>query len=100
MDIRSDTPYECHVFVCTNDRLGKRKSCADGDNVTLREALKGRIAEMGWKGKVRISKCGCLGLCQSGPNVIIYPQEIWFSDVSIDEIDSILNVIGENVTQS
>ena len=93
MDVSGDTPYQCHVFVCTNDRQGKRKSCADGGTVSLRESLKARIAEMGLKGKVRISKCGCLGLCADGPNVIIYPQKVWFSAVSNDQIDNILQEI-------
>ena len=37
---RKETPFVCHVFVCTNDRQGARKSCADGASPALRAALK------------------------------------------------------------
>jgi len=44
---------------------------------------------------VRISQSGCLGVCEHGPNVMIYPQNKWFTKVSIDDVDQILNEIGE-----
>jgi len=87
------SPYVCHVFVCTNDREGKAKSCADGNSPAVRSALKNEINERGWKGKVRVSKSGCMGLCPHGPNVIIYPQRIWFSGVSLDDLGGILSSI-------
>ena len=27
------SPYACHIFVCTNDRRGEKKACADGDRI-------------------------------------------------------------------
>ena len=96
------SPYVCHIFVCTNDRKGERKSCADGNSMDVRIALKKEVNAHGWKGKVRVSQCGCLGLCQKGPNVILYPQKIWFSGVSesdapdiISRVESIVGSGGE-----
>lgn len=83
-------PYTCHIFVCTNDREGKGKSCADNDSPAIRKNLKAGIKERGWAGKVRVSQCGCLGLCQNGPNVIVYPQKEWFSSVSPTDAETIL----------
>ena len=87
---QKETPYVSHVFVCTNDRGGKRKSCADNDSPAIRKALKEAVADRGWKGRVRVSQSGCMGLCAKGPNVMIYPQKIWFSDVSTDDVDTII----------
>ncbi len=86
-------PYECHVFVCTNDRQGNRKSCADGNSAKVRSTLKDEIKNRGWKGKVRVSKSGCMGLCQKGSNVIIYPQKVWFSGVLEDDTEKIVKKI-------
>ncbi len=72
-------PHACHAFVCTNDRGGQRKSCADGMSAALREALKAEIEKRGLRGRVRVSQSGCLGLCADGPNVMLYPQGVWFS---------------------
>ena len=87
---QKESPYVSHVFVCTNDRGGKRKSCADNDSPAIRKALKEAVADRGWKGRVRVSQSGCMGLCAKGPNVMIYPQKIWFSDVSTDDVDTII----------
>jgi (2Fe-2S) ferredoxin len=51
-----------------------------------------------WKGKVRVSQCGCLGLCQKGPNVILYPQKIWFSGVLESDAPGIISEIESIVT--
>lgn len=88
---QKESPYVSHIFVCTNDRGGKRKSCADNDSPAIRKALKEAIADRGWKGRVRVSQSGCMGLCAKGPNVMIYPQKIWFSDVSTDDVDLIIS---------
>ncbi|HBA85321.1 MAG TPA: ferredoxin [Verrucomicrobia bacterium] len=87
---QSACPFVCHVFVCTNDRKGERKSCADGQAKALKELLKDAVAKRGWKTRVRVSQSGCLGLCQQGPNVVIYPQGLWFSGVTHDDHPSIL----------
>ena len=87
---RNESPYVAHVFVCTNDRQGARKSCADGASARLKSELKDAVAAKGWKGKVRVSTAGCLGLCQAGPNVLIHPQKIWFSGAAPDCLPEIL----------
>lgn len=94
---QSETPFIAHVFICVNDRHGERKSCADGDSVRIKTELKQWIADNGWKGKVRVSTSGCLGLCASGPNVMIYPQKILFSEVAPNDIEQIKTVISEIV---
>ncbi len=93
MPKQSESPYVSHVFVCTNDRGGKRKSCADNNSQLIKSKLKDAVNEKGWKGKVRISTSGCMGLCAKGPNVIIYPQKIWFSEVFPDDVDEIVSTI-------
>jgi (2Fe-2S) ferredoxin len=90
MASRKDTPYDCHIFVCVNDRRGARKSCADGDNLVVRQLIKEEVARRGWKPRVRVSQCGCMGLCAEGPNVVFYPQKVWFSGVTREDVDEIL----------
>lgn len=93
MATQNKSPYICHIFVCTNDRHGVRKSCADGNSPDIRAALKKAVADKGWKGKVRVSASGCLGLCEHGPNVILYPQQIWLSGVTAEDVSGIVEKI-------
>lgn len=93
MAVQNESPYIAHVFVCTNDRGGERKSCADDNSLLVKEALKRAVDEKGWKGNVRVSTSGCMGLCSTGPNVMIYPQKVVFSGVSPDDVDSIVSAV-------
>jgi (2Fe-2S) ferredoxin len=95
---QKESPYHCHVFVCTNDRNGKRKSCADNNSQLIKSKLKDAVNKKGWKGKVRISTSGCMGLCAKGSNVMIYPQKVWFSEFSPDDVDEIVSTIEHIMT--
>jgi (2Fe-2S) ferredoxin len=87
------SPYVSHIFVCTNDRGGERKSCADNNSKLIKSKLKDKVNEKGWKGKVRISTSGCMGVCAKGSNVMIYPQKVWLSEVFVDDVDEIVSII-------
>lgn len=93
MPTQNESPYVGHVFVCTNDRGGERKSCADSNSLMVKSKLKDAVNENGWKGRVRVSTSGCMGLCANGANVMIYPQKVWFSEVFPDDVDEIVSAI-------
>lgn len=96
-----ETPYVCHIFICTFDRAGERESCGDKEGVELRAVLKTEIGARGWKKWVRVSQSGCLGKCNLGPNVVIYPQGIWYAHTSLDDvpdiIDNVKKILAEQV---
>jgi (2Fe-2S) ferredoxin len=94
------SPYVCHLFVCVNDRGGERKSCADGNSPAIKKLLKEKVAQRGWRPHVRVSHCGCMGLCADGPNIVLYPQKIWFSDVCDDDIEEILAAVQKILKQA
>jgi len=89
------SPFISHVFVCTFDREGKKRSCADHNSPDVRKALKEEVSKRGWKERVRVSQSGCLGACDNGPVVIIYPQDIWFTEVTMDDVGMVLSRIEE-----
>jgi len=97
---KNASPYLCHVFVCTNDRGGKRPSCADQNSALVRAQLKEEISSRGWKPQVRVSQCGCMGLCGKGSNVIIYPQKIWFSKTFPEDVGQIVAAIEKIVSEA
>lgn len=83
--------YECHVFMCTNERIEKhpRGSCARKDSVALRDYMKARAKDMGLD-RVRIDSAGCLDRCELGPSIVIYPDGIWYRAETRADIDEIL----------
>ena len=87
------SPYKCHLFVCTNSRNGERKSCGDEGSPDLKALIKAEIKNRGWKGVVRVSESGCLGVCDTGPNIMLYPLKIWFSAVSRNDLPEIIQTV-------
>ena len=57
----------------------------------LREALKNRVKESGLSASVRVSRSGCLDMCEQGPNVLLMPDHKWFSLVSEGDLAEIVN---------
>ncbi len=100
MSLRTKTPYICHIFVCTHMRNGERKSCGDEEGVELRAVLKTEVASRGWKKWVRVSQSGCFGQCEEGPNVMIYPQGIWFKQTTLDDVNLILQSVQSILNES
>lgn len=82
------TPHKLHLFFCTNTRENGDKSCGDTEDTrVLAEKLKMRFKES--KLPVRITRTGCLGPCAKGPNIMCYPQQVWFQNVRKADLDAI-----------
>jgi len=45
------------------------------------------------EGARRVSKSGCLGVCGDGPNVMIYPQGVWYKNGAHDDMEGILSSV-------
>ncbi len=97
---KQQTPYLCHIFVCANMRENNPENpgCGAKGGDILKDKLKAAVTARGWKGKVRVSTTGCLGLCAQGPNVLLHPQGVWFSGVTEADLDVILETAGNFVS--
>ena len=78
----SHTPYEKHVFVCTQQKPDGIPSCAAAGGEALLEKLRADVAEAGLLGRVHVASCGCVGLCERGPNVLVQPDGAWYTHVA------------------
>jgi (2Fe-2S) ferredoxin len=84
--------FEHHVFVCQNSRPAgaPRRSCtADGTSPVL-ASLQQKVHEAGLGAKVRINKAGCLNQCEHGPVMVVYPEAVWYGNVSPDDAAEIV----------
>jgi (2Fe-2S) ferredoxin len=81
-----------HIFVCCNQRSpGHRRGCCDPDGgERLRNAFKAEIQARELGPLVRANKSGCLEQCEHGPTVAIYPQEIFYGHVTVDDVPRII----------
>ncbi|MGQ0581386.1 MAG: (2Fe-2S) ferredoxin domain-containing protein [Reyranella sp.] len=83
--------YEAHVFCCTNRRPAghPRGCCAERDGEALRDHMKSRAKDLGLK-NVRINSAGCLDRCELGPTLVIYPEGVWYSCATREDINEVL----------
>ena len=83
--------YEAHVFCCTNRRPAgpPRGCCAERGGEALRDHMKNKARELGLK-NVRINAAGCLDRCELGPTVVIYPEGVWYTVPTKEDIDEVL----------
>jgi (2Fe-2S) ferredoxin len=84
--------YRSHVFCCTNLRPegAKRGSCAAKGSEQLRNYMKARAKEFGLDATVRINSAGCLERCELGPTMVIYPEGVWYTFQTKEDVDEIL----------
>ena len=85
--------YRTHVFCCTNERPPghPRGCCKAKGSERLRNYMKARAKELGLK-DVRINASGCLDRCELGPSVVVYPEGVWYSVQTPEDVDEILKV--------
>jgi (2Fe-2S) ferredoxin len=84
--------FEKHIFVCINHRPdGHPRGCCNANGQDeLQWAFKKKLAERGLKHRVRANKSGCLDQCEHGPNVVVYPDAVWYGGVKLTDVDEII----------
>jgi len=91
--------FEKHIFICGNQRpAGHPRGCCDPvGQAGLQKLFKQKLAERGLKGRVRANQSGCLDQCEHGPNLVVYPEAVWYGGVTPDDVDEIVesHILGE-----
>jgi len=82
-----------HLFICCNQREAghRRGSCDPAGAEALRNKFKIEAKKRGLSPEVRANKAGCLDQCELGACMVIYPQEIWYGKVQLDDVERILD---------
>ncbi len=63
--------------------------CTSSGAIKNREKLDELIARDGYEDRVHIVKTGCFGLCAEGPILMVYPENVMYTNVTPDDINEI-----------
>ena len=90
-----------HFFVCTNARPDGHPlpSCGRRDGVRVLEAFTQELARRSFPPGVKVTQTGCLTPCQHGPTVLVYPDGVWYANVTPGDVPELLaaHLNGETV---
>ncbi|MBO33927.1 MAG: ferredoxin [Rhodospirillaceae bacterium] len=87
----NDQFFKAHIFNCGNERPAGHPlgCCVSRGSDELKGYMKEKIGELGIEG-VRINQAGCLGRCDTGPVMVVYPEGVWYTYNSKADIDEIV----------
>jgi len=78
-------PSKSSVSVCVST------GCVALDASKVKEAFIAELEKQGLKDQVEIKETGCLGFCEQGPRVTIYPEEICYFKVKPEDAPEIVS---------
>ena len=77
-------PRGLDVLICEGG------ACISSHSLEVEDELKKQIARYNLKDKVRIVKTGCMGPCQYGPLILVYPEGILYKELTPADIKEIV----------
>jgi (2Fe-2S) ferredoxin len=73
-----------HVLVCTASH------CTQKGANDVAGRLRLEVIRRGLDAQVLVNNCGTIDLCDVGPNVVVYPDEVVYSGVKVKDIPDIV----------
>jgi (2Fe-2S) ferredoxin len=82
-----------HVFVCSQSRPAghPRGACTHRGAAEVLQAFWQELKHRNLYEQVAVTFSGCLGPCERGANVLVYPEGIMYSNVTTDKVPTIFD---------
>jgi (2Fe-2S) ferredoxin/predicted O-methyltransferase YrrM len=83
-------PFRFHLFVCTQQKPEGVPSCPANGSLAVITELNREIQARGLGNDVQLTTCGCVGLCEEGPVMVVHPEGVWYRRVQPSDIPEIV----------
>lgn len=82
-----------HFLVCMNQRPEghPRGSCGSLGARPLFEAFQAEVERRNLFETVQVTGTFCLGPCDQGPTVVVYPEGVWYGRVTAADVTELLD---------
>ncbi|HET7754522.1 MAG TPA: (2Fe-2S) ferredoxin domain-containing protein [Anaeromyxobacteraceae bacterium] len=83
-------PFRYHVYACQQEKPGSAPCCSARGSAAVLDALRKELGAQGLANDVQVTTCGSIGLCERGPNMVVYPEGVWYSGVQVADVPEIV----------
>ena len=83
-------PFRFHLFVCTQQKPEGIPSCTVSASSAVLEAFDKEVQARGLDAEVQLTTCGCMGLCDEAPVMVVYPEGVWYRRVQVSNVAEIV----------
>jgi (2Fe-2S) ferredoxin len=86
-------PHQKHVFVCVQNRpVGHpRGSCQAKGGLRVYQAFVDEFNRRALWNDYRLTNTGCLGPCDRGASVVVYPDAVFYGHVAAGDVAEIID---------
>ena len=81
----ADRLHRAHLLCC------RGTSCSSGGSASIFDTLGIEIKNAGLEKEVELVMTGCHGLCELGPIMVLYPDDLLYCQVRVEDIPEIVN---------
>jgi NADP-reducing hydrogenase subunit HndC len=89
-------PFRYHVYACQQEKPGNAPCCSARGSAAVLDALRKELAAKGLADAVQVTTCGSLGMCERGPNMVVYPEGVWYSGVQPSDVPELVREHFQN----
>ena len=76
--------YRAHVLVCGGT------ACTVSNSQSVYEKMVEEINKAGLQDEIQVVKTGCFGMCKVGPNMVVYPDQVFYTMVQPEDVEEIV----------
>jgi len=76
--------YRANLLMCAGT------GCVASGTPKVRDALKSELEKRGLADEIKIVLTGCNGFCAEGPVMLVYPEEIFYQKLTVEEIPKLV----------
>lgn len=93
--------FKHHILVCTQTKPPMVPSCGGAGSAEILDSFRVEVFKNNLQNEVMVTGTGCIGLCNRGANVVVYPEGKWYTVVKPDDVKKIVeeHIINGNVLE-
>ncbi len=76
--------YRSHILICSGT------GCHASGSLPLKDSLEKEISRAGLDKEIKVVETGCFGFCRFGPNMMIYPEGVFYCGVQQEDVPELV----------